>query len=585
MEELNFRPFKMEVNKKECNTRQNYYVENDVCYTEDHLVVHELYINYMPAQVMEEDLSTYFNGYGEVKSLRVNSFPISDTLEARKTGCVFFVKALDAAKVLRSGIHEVNGHRIYIEASHSWRQPDAFIPLEIEQSHLMKIPDDCLIQILEYLQLNDQVHFLRYCSRFRELDTGTLHKSIKFEISLSEWDIRDLFFICGRSIQSIEYDDCSQKLPFERFLNYFEKNCINLNSLKLKQANLCHQNVFKILASNENLEDLEFIDCSLNNNILEALKNLRNLKRLYIFYSLQYDQYENRCLFPIDQVRVTTFKLIAQLNRLKRVKNPELTTVSDLKLPESIETLTIIGCKGISPNHLIQICKSLPNLRELDLRNFSDVPSDIYDYLNSLETFTFDIAEPDQYQKIAKLPKLKTIQFELVRPYNLYIANKYFNLLGELVNQIVAIKSQQLEHLKIDFRMNETILLRIANLRGLRELFVKPAEQAMTDAVLREFSNLKNLESLATISYNDIKVTGVFRLIIGCPKLRHLKLSNCKDMTENLTHGISDIVRYEIVHKENQRELPIYLYVRESEIRFSLNGISNNIIKIVIDKY
>ncbi|XP_068143849.1 F-box/LRR-repeat protein 2-like [Drosophila tropicalis] len=582
-------------------SKRSFDFKNDLCYTEDHIVVQELYLYAIPTELKEEELLEYFNSYGKVRHLHLyandgccpgqTDSDSSGRLKSHqqekevKTGRVLFVNPLDAAKVLLNKIHHVNGRQFQVTVAHSWLQPEGNDILEPpssqpEQSHVMKVPDDCLVRILELLPLTDQLRFLRYCSRFRDilhLDTRTLHKSVVIDNfkSLSEWDIRDLFIISGRSIQSIEYNSFQLKIDFGRFLNYFETNCVNLKSLTVRRTKITPKNLFKMI---DNLDDLEIIDCILNKDSLASLKNIKKLKKLCICCCEQLNGNVGNVQCQLNDRSLTILKDLKHLKTLNLSKNPDL--LGELQLPSTIETLCLSECKNVTPNNLIQMCKSLPNLKELDIRSIRNVPSDIYDYLNSIETFTFDIERNTEYRKIARLPNLKRIQIEYI-----HAGNALENLLAELA----AIKSQQIEHFEISELMDvrKPTLLQMAKLTGLRKLYLY--SDAMDNNVLEEFTKLKKLESLCSIPFDVFNDTGILRLINGCPKLRHLSLNNCSELTESLVLAIIDNVRRQIMNKENQRELPIYLFVQDTKIRKSIEAhpdvAAKNIIKLVFDCY
>ncbi|XP_046865777.1 uncharacterized protein LOC6652152 [Drosophila willistoni] len=582
----------------------NFYFMNDLCYTEDDMTVQDLYLYDIPTELKEEDMLEHFNRLGKVGRLQLSdndrcspgqtNSDSSGSLKTHqqekevKTGRVLFDNPLDAAKVLLNETHNVNGHQFHVTVSHSWLQPEANDILEPsssqpEESHVMKVPDDCLIRILKLLPLSDQLRFLRYCSRFRDvlhLDTRTLHKSVVIDNlkSLSEWDIRDLFIISGRSIQSIEYNSFRSKIGLERFLNYFEKNCVNVKSLTIRRTNLTPKNMFKMFANTDNLEDLEIIDCILTEASLLPLKYIKKLKKLCICCCAQFNENEEIAQCKLNDGSLTILKYLKHLKTLNLSGNVDLR--GDLELPSTIETLCLSECKKVTPNNLIQMCKSLTNLKELDIRSIPNIPSILYDYLNSIETFTFDIERNTEYRKIARLPNIKRIQIEYI-----HAGNGFENLLNELG----VLKSHQIEHFEISELMDvhKPTLLQMAKLTGLRKLFLY--SDGMDNNVLEEFTKLKKLESLCSIPFDLITDTALLRLINGCPKLRHFSLINCSELTESLVLSIIDNVRRQIINKQNQRELPIYIFLQDIKIRKSIEShpdvAAENIIKLVFDSY
>ncbi|KRG00311.1 uncharacterized protein Dwil_GK23300 [Drosophila willistoni] len=522
-------------NLKELDIRINESCDfkNDLCYTKDHIVVQDLYLYDVPTELKEEDMLEHFNRFGKVGRLQLSdndrcspgqtnsdssgSLKTHQQEKEMKTGRVLFDNPLDAAKVLLNETHNVNGHQFHVMVSHSWLQPEANDILEPsssqpEESHVMKVPDDCLIRILKLLPLSDQLRFLRYCSPFRDvlhLDTRTLHKNMQKMLFGS--DCLEYLDIYGGNL----YNDCLVVLKDLR---------------KLKQ--LC------IRDCNQLSEDLE--KSELTDDSLAILQDLKELK-------------------------------ILNLSRNHKLRG-------DLKLPTSIETLDLSGCAGILSRNYIRICKSLPNLKKLDISGNRYIPVNIYDYLLSIETFAFEIERETPYKKIAKLPNLKRIYIKEIRSSHVF---------EDLLSELVAEKSQQLEYFENDSCLEYYTeeLLQLAKLTGLRELHFY-GEDNIDDDILEKFSNFKELEVISFEGGYPISNAAILRLIAGCPKLRNLRFQECLDLTEDLVHRIIEDVEREIEKKVNQRQLPIDIYLKSCKIRKSINThpdvVNNNILKTVI---
>ncbi|EDW85703.1 uncharacterized protein Dwil_GK23215 [Drosophila willistoni] len=494
-------------------SKTNYYIKNNLCYTEDDILVQELYLHNIPAELKEHELLHHFNSYGNVVRLelfdKVKRRPFYNTsLKKRsgklllRTGCVLFANPLDAAKVLLSRVHHVNEHRFHVKASDSWLQPEAYGPPngEKEQSLIREIPDDCLIRILEFLPLIDQLHFLRYCTPFRDvhqLDTRTLQKTVDFKIfnSLTIWDIRDYFFIFGRNIERLK-GSIRLSARCGRFYKFFGSSCVNLKSLELSDTFLSARNTFEMFANTNKLERVELSNCELTDESMGALRNLKNLKWLSL---------------------ANNFQLSGGL--------PEL--------PISIETLSLCECGiGLLSDDSITIWKALPKLKKLNIQRIRTIHTYIYDYLNSVETLRCSIYEQTDYKKIAKLPNLRRIQ----------IADSPHEIIfGKLLNQLVAKKARQLEELEIwdPRKITNEMLMQIAKLTGLRRLHFWQALD-INDDVLKEFTKLKELEHIFLRDCTHVSDSGVGHLILGCPKLREVYLTRCSKITENLIHTTVD---------------------------------------------
>ncbi|XP_041566026.1 uncharacterized protein LOC108143716 isoform X2 [Drosophila elegans] len=130
-----------------------------------------------------------------------------------------FFRAMDARTALHSHIHHVNGHRFLVQASYSWHQPDAYgTPRDPAvrfpntepppQPAIMGLNDLCLEHVLQYLELEDQIHFARSCLRFRgvyQLAIARRHKTMRLTQfkGMTVWDMRDFFRLSCCHVQHL----------------------------------------------------------------------------------------------------------------------------------------------------------------------------------------------------------------------------------------------------------------------------------------------------------------------------------------------------------------------------------------------
>ncbi|KRG00315.1 uncharacterized protein Dwil_GK22888 [Drosophila willistoni] len=135
---------------------KNYYIKDDKCYTEDYILVQELYVYDVPTELNDNELHQHFKSYGDVVHLQIfnngskSPLQIQDSPnrlekeEQVKTGRVLFAHSLDAAKALLSQKHLVNGHEFHVKTigNYSPVEPPNDRPEKID---IMQIPDDCLM--------------------------------------------------------------------------------------------------------------------------------------------------------------------------------------------------------------------------------------------------------------------------------------------------------------------------------------------------------------------------------------------------------------------------------------------------------
>ncbi|XP_068144117.1 F-box/LRR-repeat protein 20-like [Drosophila tropicalis] len=521
---------------------KHYYIKDDKCYTEDHILVQELYLYNVPIELNDDEVHQYFKNYGDVVYLRTcynngRKSPLeipdlsntsnkeqNEKEQQEKTGRVLFARPLDAAKVLLSQKHLVNRHEFHVKAIGSYGpvEPPKDPP---EQIDILKIPDDCLVKILKYLPLPDQLQFLRCCARFRDvynLDTRPLHKSVDFKIfdTLTVWDMREFFFIFGRNIETFQG---VIKPRLERFYDYFGKNCVNLKSLKLRSTQLSSRNVLKMFANTSNLENLDLNGCSLTEGSLVALNNLKNLKSLILSHNWQ------RSGIDLE------------------------------KLPVSINTLGLFNCRDKMSSYLMQMGKCLPNLKDLNISGIDNIHSDINEYPISIETLRFRIFDKTNYKKIASLPNLKRIYIQSIHSTNTFT---------QLVDQLLVTKSEQLEQLNIynAHDITNQMLLKIVKFDKLRKL-VLSGSRDIDDDILGAFTKMKNLEHFCLEYSICVTFTGVLRLLQGCPKLKELDLFYCPHLTKFRMRNMVSLEGLQAtINKVKNRELSVRLYVGSTTI-------------------
>ncbi|XP_046866717.1 uncharacterized protein LOC124460251 [Drosophila willistoni] len=517
-----------------CHLR-NHYVKNGLWFTEDHIPVRKLFLTNIPEDLKEDTLVEHFKRFGSVISVQLFN----------NAGFVLFAYATDATKALEIKNHHVNGHKIDVIVADSYHQPDLFEasqpPTAGDQSgeaYILKIPDDCLSMILKYLRLADQVHFQSVCKRFQsvyQLTARSIHKSVdslKF-MDLTPWECREFIRGSGPHITDLNLTHSNFT---ECLLKYFGRNCINLKSLQLSHFQLTAE-MFETFSSTDKLENLKLSNCNLADKTLLTLKNFKLLKKLNLSW------------------------------------NYSLSGLHLEKLPASIESLNLMGCHSIQSGHLIQMCKSLTNLRELDITFIDSNLAEVFNnmvkkgYCPLLETLGVSI--DGQYEDIAQLPKLKSIYIHRIP--------EQFNL-DKLFDQLVLFKSEQLEDLKISVYLTKQTLMPIAKLSGLKTLAIWCALN-IDEEVFNAFTNLRKLEHITLAFCDEVNDSNVLRLVLGCPKLQEVNLVGCSQITQKLLDNI--ILKIPIHYKKNERKLPITIYLRSSKV--FRTPTAQDIVKIIWD--
>ncbi|XP_034486901.1 uncharacterized protein LOC117791298 [Drosophila innubila] len=503
-----------------------YYFKEQLAYTEDHVLVKNLFLTNIKESLNKQQLQDHFEMFGCIEKLHL--FSINNRT---RNGYVIFKNPRHAAEALERKFQYVKRCRITVQPCYTWHQPDAEklpdkpdnVNSNEKNSDIMKLNDYCLEHIFRELSdQSDRIQFARTCYRFRyiyEEMSPMLDKSIDFEIfeEMTAWKVRDFFKLSGRNVMQIEGNIPEQHCDI--VCKYLGKHCTNLQSLMII-GNIISS--LKMFANLNSLQNLRLFRCNLRNDDLQAIEHLNQLKKLDL-----------------------------SGNRMMTVKSLNY-------LPQSIESLTLDECEmRRHPELLLKIFGKLPQLKELYIESFV-LESPCFErlinekYCESLETLSITCTdyEIDDYYHIARLPSLRKLK--------LFMPDFENEIPPMLMKWLVKHKSKQLEHFQIDAlygnNINAEILFEIGKLSALRTLIL-PLNNTITDSGLEALFNLQDLTEIDINQYSKITDNGVLRLILACPKLQVLNLKNCLQLTNKFIH---DII-FHLQDNQNNRPLPIKL--------------------------
>ncbi|XP_017476031.1 PREDICTED: uncharacterized protein LOC108366188 isoform X1 [Rhagoletis zephyria] len=513
----------------EASNSQNYFVKDKMAYTEDNVLIYNIFVYSIPKKFNEDDVRCYFSKFGKVSNVRLVPDRKRSRRAAPKVGFVNFAEPAGAFSALRKGNHRLQGSRIGVKAGDSWNQPDAekacsqkpnetdaastsaeskqknkseevkpaatptYHAASVEGLNVLALNDDCLEMICRLLELRDQVRFARVCQRFQDVfKMFSKHEFKNFDLykmsGMTLWEIRDFFRFAGENIEHV-----AGNIPFknrERIIEFIRIFCSNLKRISLDDSKMRPECLKKLLRNFPLLKDLNLHDCSLNDSSVQTLHHLDKLESLALS-----ENYE------------LTGKFISGLVQLK--------------------ALNLYGCSNIQTTNLIEICKAMQNLKTLDIRRCERLSIAFFDampeHCQQLEVLKMSC--PDfSYEKVASLPRLK--QLELLRHSSGFISNT------RLFVELVAQKADQLETLKIVAKNSLTAehVNLISDLKKLKTLFCAN-NQAVDDDALRKFCKLDQLEELTIKSCGDITNEGLLRLLRCCRHLRHINIQFCKKIT------------------------------------------------------
>lgn len=251
----------------------NYRFVGDQAYTEDHVLIYNIFVYNIRNADTEDHVLQYFQKFGKVLKVKLvmdqnNSRFKSRSDQKPKIGFVNFADSKIAAKVLENCDHVLNGTRIGVKAGYSWTQPNAHTAQSLHASGrnvadaqsagiktstetckslcsssspeldalILNLNDDCLEHICKNLELRDQINFARACPRFRDVFTmlsKVVYKIIQLEkiSSLTLWQIREFLKMSGPHIETLKgkvlSNDCN------RIVQFLSLYCTNVKTVDI----------------------------------------------------------------------------------------------------------------------------------------------------------------------------------------------------------------------------------------------------------------------------------------------------------------------------------------------------------------
>ncbi|XP_004517476.1 uncharacterized protein LOC101457471 [Ceratitis capitata] len=491
------------------------FCKNGMAFTEDHIVVR--CIRVIHGRVSEYDLEQYFLQFGSVEK-----FEITYNREAYRYKKLFrsyirFVEPEAAFRALRSNKHFVNNNRIFVEPAYSWQQPDMEKARSQEEQenvanpkaalNILQLPEYCIEAILEKMKPGDQIRLSRTHKVFRNIFESFCRRNYK-KFNLDEmhnmtlWEIRDFLEITGKNLVKIS-GSINHKYR-EEIVDLLSKHCTNLESVTLKGMNgmdgECLNNFLRLLPD---LQELNVTRCPLNDKSIKILTGSKKLHSLH--------------LYDVANIRGAQIKHLLKL-----------------------EHLSLHGCFKVRQQNVKTICKTLKNLRTLDIRglNLEIVPNFFHEMstlCQKLEVLKITSKE-DNNESVALLPCLKHLEVHYTE------SNKMMTLLPKLVQN----KANQLEVLKIYSKQCLTAehIKMISRLEKLKTLSIAFSGDALSNLGLAQLGQLKQLEDLTIAGSAKVTNDGLLRLLRSCPKLHTLNIQFCKQITNDFLAEVIYMARF-----------------------------------------
>ncbi|XP_075166064.1 uncharacterized protein LOC142238338 isoform X2 [Haematobia irritans] len=281
--------------------RENYNIIKGKAITEDKILVFNLYVYHIPKSITKEQILDYFKKYGEIKNVRlIKDQKPKNVQNTSRIAFVNFLEATSATKVLANKSHFINDKRIQVRACDSWHQPgakeNAYCSATTtstginntnnasclqEEALILKLNDDCLEMIVNFLPIVDQINFGQTC-RFNGvfiMHSKTKYKKLKLRIleKLTLWQTRRFLQMAGPQIHILEDTYWEPNTRVIESLGLFCKNVetIDISDIELKPALLR-----KLLKNMKNVNKLILNRAGLSDLCIPVFKNLPKLKHL-----------------------------------------------------------------------------------------------------------------------------------------------------------------------------------------------------------------------------------------------------------------------------------------------------------------
>ncbi|KAH8258548.1 hypothetical protein KR038_005525, partial [Drosophila bunnanda] len=247
--------------------------------------------------------------------------------------------------------HCLHGKQFKVKPSYSWLQPDAY-GKEQEQPQaaaILKLNNDCWVDIMKFLKLRDRLRLARTCHRFRaiyQMATARLYTSMNTRqfFKMNQWDIRDICHLCSGDVQDLnkmtlwdirvfyqltgeQIQDLECMLPMmesdERF-RFIPVYCRNLISLYLGRKVLSKGTMLTMPTT---IEKLDLGKCFRVQHLPRIIKHFPELRKLNLGDIKLTDQMcqtivKNNCCPKLEMLRLSLYEdskceVLAQLPKLK----------------------------------------------------------------------------------------------------------------------------------------------------------------------------------------------------------------------------------------------------------------------------
>lgn len=483
--------------------------------TEDGIKIRKLYFKLKDKTVKHDEIKFLLSVFGTIESIVLFGKEKNSSWKLRNRGFVTFALASEASCAL---INRKTFVELFdLSPADTWNQPDyqnmrerdaEESSIEVSSKLLDTLNDDCLLQVMKFLDILDVITLSKVCVKFLEL-CESHYKTIKSfnfcdiesKKKMTAHETKLIMESIGGYLGSITIN--SEKFYNQRALNFIPKYLTNLKQL--------HLTGFK-------LNSLSFW-----NQMSGVLLTLENLN-----------------LSDNSELNESFLKSFEKLSPKLKALNISNCTVNGkfLKLVDSIEVLNISGCQSISGAELLDYIEKNHNLKDLNISKCNLDGKDVNELLQKstqLHVVTLSNYYIDDETSRLVIPNINP----LINLKELSIQNVNYPLCDQLLRTIYF--ENRIEALNICYgNLTLTSIYAISTMRHLKKLVMnfKNVPEDIVDYLVK----LNMLEEVHISGCSYISPANVLRLLVQ-PKMKFLDISRCYGFTNDFIVEVAKLLQ------------------------------------------
>lgn len=356
-----------------------------------------------------------------------------------------------------------------------------------EQPSLLSLNDDCLLLILDYLNIIHLLNFRGTCKRIDHLIHLKLLRFRDFDLSDFSWAFRDkqeenaqyIFGNFGAAMTSLIAVGKFRYFMVPHLFDYIEQKCPNLEKLQLRGFTFTKREIHRMTSIVRNLKSLTLRNCQFNENDGMFISLTNNLRDISIY------------------------------------NNREITGLCLLGL-SNLHSLCLPKCFTINMELLSLILQKNPTLKKLELFfNYGmddEITNAIIKNVAGLEEIIINDHSNTRINRLSELANLKrlSVNYATINPFNLK----------------TLASTSTLEKLKIDgTRCGWSTLKNISNMTNLKVLEIKITKNCKMNEQLHYLAKLKCLKKLILRTEEILDHEMLFNVVKACNFLTYVEIS------------------------------------------------------------